>query len=282
MNKFKKIIAAPHFSTGALVLAAVLLLFSSVGGIRAALVEQSNYYEGQVDLSSIGVTLVETNAKYKDGHDVASRDYDEGYNASEDDYINWQGNASGELLDGMLYDEDTEKDEQLKLGKAYKEELRVRNSGSIHEYVRVSVYKYWLNEDGETKDRSLDPGLINLKFETGKGWTIHEGSSTKERTVLYYSSKLAPDPEGKGQGEVSAPFTSTLSIDNKVGAIVRKEYSEPYEKDGVTYQDFKTYYAFDGKQFCVEAIVDAVQDHNAADAIKSAWGVDAGAVGISL
>jgi hypothetical protein len=35
-----------------------------------------------------------------------------------------------------------------------------------------------------------------------------------------------------------------------------------------------TSYDYDGWQFCIEAAVDAVQDHNAEDAIKSAWGRD--------
>ena len=35
-----------------------------------------------------------------------------------------------------------------------------------------------------------------------------------------------------------------------------------------------TSYAYDGYRFCLEAEVDAVQTHNAEDAVKSAWGVD--------
>ena len=35
-----------------------------------------------------------------------------------------------------------------------------------------------------------------------------------------------------------------------------------------------TTYEYDGAQFVLEATVDAVQTHNAKDAIKSAWGVD--------
>lgn len=34
----------------------------------------------------------------------------------------------------------------------------------------------------------------------------------------------------------------------------------------------KTTYDYDGKQFRVEVEVDAVQDHNAEEAILSAWG----------
>ena len=31
-------------------------------------------------------------------------------------------------------------------------------------------------------------------------------------------------------------------------------------------------YDYDGAQFCIEAKVDAVQEHNAEDAVWSAWG----------
>ena len=35
-----------------------------------------------------------------------------------------------------------------------------------------------------------------------------------------------------------------------------------------------TVYEYDGAMFVLEAEVDAVQTHNAADAIRSAWGVE--------
>ena len=41
-----------------------------------------------------------------------------------------------------------------------------------------------------------------------------------------------------------------------------------------------TTYKYDGVEFHVDVEVDAVQTHNAQDAIKSAWGVDASALGI--
>ena len=43
-------------------------------------------------------------------------------------------------------------------------------------------------------------------------------------------------------------------------------------KDGYTV--ITTKYDYDGKKFVVKAEVNAVQTHNAADAIKSAWGVN--------
>ena len=46
---------------------------------------------------------------------------------------------------------------------------------------------------------------------------------------------------------------------------------------GTTY----TYeYEYDGYSFQVSAEVDAVQTHNAADAVKSAWGVDISKLGL--
>ena len=39
-------------------------------------------------------------------------------------------------------------------------------------------------------------------------------------------------------------------------------------------------YKYDGVEFHVDVEVDAVQTHNAQDAIKSAWGVDATELGI--
>ena len=38
------------------------------------------------------------------------------------------------------------------------------------------------------------------------------------------------------------------------------------------YTTITTTYDYDGLQFCVEASVDALQEHNAEDAILSAWG----------
>ncbi|MCI9600135.1 MAG: hypothetical protein HFI17_06465 [Lachnospiraceae bacterium] len=41
-----------------------------------------------------------------------------------------------------------------------------------------------------------------------------------------------------------------------------------------------TTYKYDGVEFHVDVEVDAVQTHNAEDAIRSAWGVEASSLGI--
>ena len=62
MKKFKKILASPITTIAAFVLAAGLLLFSSIGGARAALTYFSDDYAANIQLQEIGVTLVENGA----------------------------------------------------------------------------------------------------------------------------------------------------------------------------------------------------------------------------
>ncbi len=220
-----------------IVLALVLLGGSIMGSARAALTYYSEDYVAQMDVKSIGVSLVENNTA------VSWRDY-----LHKDDA--WTV-KSGELLTGML-----KKDEKLILNKKYKEELSVTNSGSIDEYIRVVVHRYWVDCDKEGKKTGkkrtdMDPEYIELNFLKDSGWILDETASTPERTVLYYSKPLA-------QGASSTPFTDTLAIDSGIMNTV--------SKDGTQF--------YNDVQFMIEAEVDAVQTHNAEDAVKSAWGVD--------
>lgn len=218
----------------------VLLLSSAVGSTRAALTYYSDNYTAEVTVSQIGVSLLEN------GDVVASRDY----NGDQ-----WK-EASEPLFQNMV-----SKDEKLVPGKAYNEELTVKNSGSIDEYVRVSVVKSWKNADG-TKETTLSPSLIELNLAEA-GWIVDEAASTAERTVLYYTEPLAP-------GETAEPFADSLRIDNSVAERTTK--TTKTNEDGHTI--ITTTYDYDGVTFHVEAQVDAVQTHNAKDAIKSAWGID--------
>ena len=43
-------------------------------------------------------------------------------------------------------------------------------------------------------------------------------------------------------------------------------------RNGMNYHSVTTTYVYDNVAFQIEAQVDAVQTHNASDAIKSAWG----------
>ena len=229
-NKVKKILASPIVTLLAFVCAVGLLLFSSIGGARAALTYYSETYSSNMELSEIGVRLVENGAE-----------------------------TEGDLLLSNV-------EEDVKLGKTYQEELAVRNSGEINQFVRVTVYKYWLIPgDGTqewTKSQELGPELIDLHLTSDSGWLKDEAATTPERTVLYYGRVLQCG-EGEGQGETSPLFADTLTIDGRTARIVRQE-----DTDGT----LRRTYAYDGARFCIEIRVDAVQEHNAEAAIWSAWG----------
>lgn len=226
MSKLKKFVSSPRVTLVLFVLAAALLLFSGIGGARAALTYYvDNPFTAQLAVSSIGVTLMEN------GEAVAA-------NGSE-----------GALLGNMLVG-----DEALKPGKAYDEVLSVYNSGAIDQFVRVSIYKYWQDADGKACD--LSPELIGLNL-TGNGWVVDEAASTPERTVLYYTSVLPA-------GGASAPLSDKLTISDMLATKVTAG-----ENENGTYT---ITYDYDGVSFHIEAAVDAVQSHNAEDAILSAWG----------
>ena len=195
----------------------------------------------QVEVSNIGVSLVENDKV------ISKRDY--ASNGKWDE-------ATGDLLTGL-------KEEKIVPGKQYDEALKVTNSGSIDSYVRVIIKKSWTDKEG-VKDTTLSPDLIdlNLNLKEGSGWVIDKNASTKERTILYYTGIL---PAGKSTPALS----NTLTIDKSIATKVTQDVKE---EDG--YKTITTTYAYDGYNFQLEAEADAVQTHNAQDAIKSAWGVD--------
>lgn len=242
MKKFREFLSKPVVTVVLFALALLLLGSGTVGGARAALNIESQYYNSEVELYDIGVALIEqqANGNFK----VVA-----GKNAlmGETSPIGTAIKTDGKLLPG----------------KTYSEVLAVRNTAAINEYVRVSVFKYWQHEDG-TKAPEMDSKWIQLGFVTGNGWSIDEtpGSSTEERTILYYEPILAP-------GEDSAPFLSTVKIDDTVLTKVSQTTSV---KDGVTV--IRTTYIYNGNSFCIDVYVDSVQDHNAEQAKISAWGVN--------
>ena len=256
MKKLKKILT-PRVTAMLFVLAALLLGTSAIGGTRAALSEQSDTYRARIEMPDIGVSLQESGDNGANWTTVGRRDY---VANSKDDWSTVSEPLLGEAwqeLNGI-----TEK-EPVKLGKTYPEGLRVVNSGTIDEYVRVSVYQYWYKMEGgdQVKLTNLDPSLIKLNFVTGNGWRISTipGDNTKERTVLYYDPLLA-------SGAATPAFTDTLTIDPDVQLKIKA-----YEvTEGNT---IRTEYEYDGICFGIKAVVDAVQDHNADDAKLSSWGV---------
>ena len=242
MKKFREFLSKPVVTVVLFALALLLLGSGTVGGARAALNIESQYYNSEVELYDIGVALIEqqTNGNFK----VVA-----GKNA-----------LMGESTPVAAA---IKKDGKLRTGVRYPEVLAVRNTAEINEYVRVSVYKYWIDEKGN-KFPEMDSNWIQLGFVTGNGWSIDStpGSSTEERTILYYEPVLAP-------GEESTPFLSSVLIDNALVNKVKESQETIGDKTVIKWE-----YIYNGKQFCLEVIVDSVQDHNAEQAKISAWGVN--------
>ena len=238
MKKKKK--SFPKKPALILTAAALLLVGSTVGSTRAALTYYSENYSAQMNMQSIGVSLLENDKV------VSSRDY-----VSNDE---WKGTSEGELLTNLLGKDDT-----FTPGKKYEEAISVQNSGNIDTFVRVIITKSWKNKEGK-KNTELSPDLIELNFLTDNGWQIAADQSTTERTVLYYSNAVTA-------GDTTPALSDTIRINPSIASDVTKHVSD--DGRSITYT-----YKYDGYTFHIDAEVDAVQTHNAKDAIKSAWGVD--------
>lgn len=231
-----------------LALAVLLLLGSTVGSARAALTYYSENYVAEITVSQIGVSLLEN------GEVVSSRDY----NKNEWKVSTNKGDSStgGTLLLNMLG-----QDEQLALNKKYDEKLTVKNSGSIDEYVRVRIYRYWM-KDGK-KVTTLSPDFIDLNLVNTDRW-IKNPNNTPECVELFYKGVLPTGTE-------TQPFADTVRIDGRLALEAAVE-----TKGNI----ITTTYKYDGVEFHVDVEVDAVQTHNAQDAMRSAWGIDASSLGI--
>lgn len=229
-------------------LAALLLLGSTVGSTRAALTYYSENYIAKITVDQIGVSLLEN------GEIVSSRDYaEDGWRIRSN---KGDGSVNGALLTNMLGE-----NEKLALNKRYDEKLTVKNSGTIDEYVRVRIYRYWM-KDGK-KVTVLSPDLIDLNLVNTGRW-IKNPNETAECMELFYKGILR-------SGKETEAFADTIRVDGKVAAEAKVETNG----SAIT-----TTYKYDGVEFHVDVEVDAVQTHNAQDAIKSAWGVDASDLGI--
>ena len=162
------------------VIAVLLLLFSTLGGARAALTysTEANAYTNEIGMMSAGISLYE----------------------------------NGKPVSGTLLDDFGESDGFVVPNKDYEEVLYVENSGDptkgdVDEYIRVVIYAYWADEKDE-KAPELDASFI-IPHILGGNWLRDDSACTDERTVLYYS-KVVP------AGGSTEPFMDSLKIDEKV------------------------------------------------------------------
>ena len=246
MRKIKDFLFKPAFL---LSVSALLLVMSTLGSAQAALTYYSENYSAQVSVDSIGVTLREND------NEISYRNY-----RHQGDQWNEQ---RGQLLEYLNTDGGKYK---IIPGREYEEKLSVENSGDIDTYVRVILYKERKKKKGE-RDTTLSPELIELNLLKDQGWVVDEKASTRERTILYYTRILSA-------GKESSPLSDTLKISSDIAKKV-KETVTAKQVDGKEYKTITTEYLYDGYQFNLTAEVNAVQTHNAQEAIKSAWGIEA-------
>ena len=116
------------------VLAACLLLVGGIGVTRAVLIE-SDTYSGTLETPDIAIQLNE-NGTAVSGEDA--------------------------LLQGLF-----KEGESFTIGKIYDEVLTVTNTGSADQFARVTLYKYWTDEEGKRVD--LDPAISSWSWvKTGQ------------------------------------------------------------------------------------------------------------------
>lgn len=253
MKHIKDFLSKPATTITLLVLAAILLIQSGIGTTKAALTYFSPTYNSRLQLTQIGVSLLENDKV------ISSRDYQSEGNWNENN------NANDIQNTGLLF---SDVEENIKLGKRYPTVLEVQNSGQIPEFVRVTITKYWLDENDQ-KVTTLDPDLIELNYVNKDDW-FQIDEDTAERSVYYYKNLLEV-------GKKTTPLIDSIKIDGKL---------QEHKKVVETIEDGKkvttSYYTYDKLKFCVEAKVDAIQEHNAAGAIHSSWGKQIAVNGTTL
>ena len=148
-------------------------------------------------------------------------------------------------------------DERFEIGKKYNEQFSVYNSGAIDTYVRIIITKKWLDNNNNTVT-DLSPESIELNILENNGWFADENACIPERSVVYYK-KILP------AGESTPNVTQYLRINSDV----YNNYNVVNNNGNIIVEN-----KYNGYSFYLDVEVDAVQTHNAVDAIKSAWGIN--------
>ncbi len=224
------------------VLFVISLVFLGAGIIGSSLSElniESNPVRSDIEMKQIGISLIEN------GTVVAQK----------------IGNGQSTNTKALL------SNGSVSYTSPSEEVLRVGNLGTIEEYVRVTVRKYWLDEDGK-KNTSLDPALILLNLNT-EDWIVDEDYTEEERVILYYPNPLpvysASDPD--------ASKTPWFLDEIRIGGQIKNYYEREVKQEG-EYTVVKLSYTYDGKKICLDVQADGIQTHSAVEAFKSAWGID--------
>ncbi|MBQ9004962.1 MAG: hypothetical protein IJ092_01165 [Atopobiaceae bacterium] len=230
----RKLLSTPVATALLFVLAAGLIGFGGINAAAAAPRIISEWYGAEVVLTNIHTAIVENDVVVEGERTLL-------------------GKTFADANPSLTWSDENSRVEGFAPGVTYEEVLKAENvrhdSGTIPQYVRVTVYKSWTLAGTETKLPELDPSLIELNFVTGNGWTIDPAASTDERTVLYYSGIV--DPTGR-----TSEFMDSIYISPEVATLMDANGNLIYQ----------------GAECHIKATVDAVQTHNAQDAMTGAWG----------
>lgn len=130
-------------------------------------------------------------------------------------------------------------------GATVEKELYVKNLKESPSYIRVTLTKYWENNDGN-KLPELDAQFIELATQDTSNWIIQDNDENSEVVYMYYKLPLNTNDETK-------PFLNQLLI-GRDGRLLNNEYSHLNVK--------------------LDIEVDAIQQYAAQQAILSEWGLD--------
>lgn len=126
-------------------------------------------------------------------------------------------------------------------GDTLEKEVKVKSTGEIPLYARVTIDKFWL--DGEGNKIPLENGdMIRIEVSDNSQWIVKENNA--EQVTMYYTKPLGSDQE-----------TSNVMENIKLSPEMGNDFAD--------------------KKFQLDIRVDAVQTTGAEAAILSEWGVAA-------
>lgn len=244
-SKSKRII-----KIGTIVIAISILLVTIICVTKGKI---ANYFipiSKAVDTKTSGTTqLIEGVSLVENGNVIAYRNKD------------YASSTEGELVEGELFTHlGTSK--TFVPGKSYQEEIAVKNSGNLDEYIRILIYKYWLDGE-ESLDTTKSDEYIELIKNNHENWILDETNSNDSRIIYYYKKPLAV-------GETTPNVISKIQIAEQARSEVsftsRTEGENTIITSSRNYQGYKA-----GIEIAIDTVIKR-SIHTAADAIWSAWG----------
>lgn len=151
----------------------------------------------------------------------------------------------GETDDSMFFEHDGFLVTGALPGDVFKYPIQAYNSGDFDSYVRITLTKFWEDQNGE-KNFDADASLIELVNLDSENWIIDNSDENNEVVYCYYKYPLA------------SKETSDNVLDQiKIGNIGSKDQN-----------------LYSNLQVNVDVEVDAIQKAAAKDAILAEWGLE--------